>query len=57
MSALATFFQMGGHGLYVWLAYGIAWVVLIVLATRPVLSRRRFLATHAADRERKEPCE
>ena len=54
MSEFATFIQMGGHGLYVWLAYGVAWAVLIVLALRPVLSRRRFLAMHAAEPERKD---
>ena len=57
VNEFATFLQMGGHGLYVWLAYGIAWVVLIVLAIRPILSRRRFLAMHAIDRGRKGNCE
>ena len=53
MNDFVTFLQMGGHGLYVWLAYGIAWAVLIVLATRPVLARRRFLAMHGSCPERK----
>ncbi len=46
MSEVATFLQMGGHGLYVWLAYGIAWTVLITLGVRPILARRRLLAMH-----------
>jgi len=53
MNDFVTFLQMGGHGLYVWLAYGIAWAVLIVLATRPILARRRFLAMHGSCPERK----
>lgn len=53
MSEFATFLAMGGHGLYVWLAYGIAWTVLIAIGARPILARRRFLAMHRADRERR----
>ena len=52
-----TFLAMGDHGLYVWLAYGIAWTVLIALAARPILSRRRFLAMHVADDERSRGAE
>ena len=52
MNEFATFLAMGGHGLYVWLAYAIAWSALIAVGARPVLSRRRFLAMHRADRER-----
>ena len=53
MNEFATFLAMGGHGLYVWLAYGIAWAALIAMGVRPILSRRRFLAMHRADRERR----
>lgn len=51
MNELVTFLQMGGHGLYVWTAYGIAWAALIVIGVRPILTRRRFIATHRADAE------
>lgn len=36
------FFAMGGHGLYVWLAYGSAFIVVLsnVLSVR--VARRRF---------------
>ena len=51
------FFAMGGHGLYVWLAYGIAWTVLIAIGARPILSRRRFLAMHLANDERRGAAE
>lgn len=57
MNELMTFLAMGGHGLYVWLAYGIAWTVLIALGARPILARRRFLATHGAGRERERVSE
>ena len=53
MNEFATFLAMDGHGLYVWLAYGIAWAALIAIGARPILSRRRFLAMHRADRERR----
>ena len=29
--SLATFLQMGGHGLYIWAAFGITLVVLAIL--------------------------
>ncbi len=48
-----TFLAMGDHGLYVWLAYAIAWTALIAIGARPILSRRRFLALHLADDERR----
>lgn len=53
MNDVVTFFAMGGHGLYVWLAYGGAWVVLIAIGVRPILSRRRFLAVHGSGRQRR----
>ena len=49
MNGFVTFLAMGGHGLYVWLAYGIAWAALVVIGVRPILSRRRFLANHRID--------
>jgi heme exporter protein D len=38
MNTLAEFLRMGGHGAYVWSAYGLSLAVLIVNA---VISRRR----------------
>lgn len=63
---MSEFLAMGGHGLYVWLAYGISFAVLAALGLRPIVVRRRFLSharrdaharrgAHARrDRERRE---
>ena len=48
---MSEFLAMGGHGLYVWLAYGISFGVLGV---RPIVVRRRFLANARRDAERRE---
>lgn len=42
-SDLEAFFAMGGHGLYVWLAYGIGFVVFLVAAINPVLQKKRII--------------
>ena len=39
---MSEFFYMGGHGLYVWLAYGISFAALAILAARPIAARRRL---------------
>ena len=41
---MGEFLAMGGHGLYVWLAYGISFVVLTALGLRPIIARRQFIA-------------
>ena len=48
---MSEFLAMGGHGLYVWLAYGISFTVLVGLGLRPIVARRRFIAAarQAAD--------
>ncbi len=57
---MSEFLAMGGHGLYVWLAYGISFAVLAALGLRPIVARRRFLSharreAHARrDRERRK---
>ena len=37
----AGFFQMGGHGIYVWSAYVLGTLVVIYNLAAPVLARRR----------------
>ncbi|MFW1677706.1 heme exporter protein CcmD [Pontibacter sp. JAM-7] len=43
-SSLSEFFAMGGHGLYVWLSYAIALVVLILNVINPVMQKKKVLA-------------
>lgn len=42
---MSAWFDMGGHGLYVWGSYGLFVVVLIWDLLVPVLRRRRLLRT------------
>jgi heme exporter protein CcmD len=44
VSSIAKFFEMGGHGVYVWSAYAIAFVVI---GTLIVTSRRALKAREA----------
>jgi heme exporter protein D len=39
---LQEFIYMGGHGYYVWPAYGIAVIVLLANVIRPLLQLRRI---------------
>lgn len=38
----AEFFSMGGHGLYVWLAYGATLIVILLNVLTVRVARRRF---------------
>lgn len=39
---MSEFWAMGGHGLYVWLAYGISIIILAYNATIPIVQRRQL---------------
>jgi len=39
-----AFLAMGGHALYVWLAYGLATVVIVYNVLVPAARRRRLIA-------------
>ncbi len=41
--SFAQLWSMDGHGAYVWSAYVIVWLVLIVLLRAPLARRRRVL--------------
>ncbi|MCJ8167915.1 heme exporter protein CcmD [Atopomonas sediminilitoris] len=43
-ATLADFFAMGGHAPYVWSAYGISLLVLLLNVAVPLLARRRYVA-------------
>lgn len=51
---LADFLNMGGYGFYVWSAYGVTFLVLVVNAVLPVL-RERQLRRELARRARRGP--
>lgn len=51
--SLADFLAMGGHGLYVWLAYGIALVILVLNVLQPLRMTRQFF-TEQSRRLRRE---
>ncbi|WP_347331411.1 heme exporter protein CcmD [Marinimicrobium locisalis] len=44
----AEFFQMGGHGPYVWACFLITWAVLAYLLISPIVRQRRWLRRQAA---------
>ncbi len=44
-NSFSDFLAMGGHGLYVWSAYGVTVVVFLFNAIKPVLMYKRFLRT------------
>ncbi len=50
---MAKFFSMGGYGFYVWTAYGVAFIVLLINVLIP-LWRRRVLMRDLARRQRRE---
>jgi heme exporter protein D len=51
--SFSDFLAMGGHGLYVWLSYGIAIVLLVVNVVSPLL-RKKQLLTELVRRMRRE---
>ncbi|UTW14390.1 heme exporter protein CcmD [Marinobacterium rhizophilum] len=50
---MADFIEMGGHGLYVWLAYGIALAIVVLNLVQPLRQTRQFL-NQQARRARRE---
>jgi len=42
-TSFSDFLAMGGHGLYVWLAYGITLVVFTFNTIKPIVMNKRFL--------------
>ncbi|MCY0963752.1 heme exporter protein CcmD [Parathalassolituus penaei] len=51
--SFAEFIAMGRHGFYVWLSYGLTFLVLAINIVLPILDRRRLL-TEQARRLRRE---
>ena len=44
MSSVSEFFAMGGYAFYVWTAYGIVTLVLVLNLIFPIRQRRKLLA-------------
>jgi len=53
-STAAEFFHMGGHGLYVWTAYGIGFAVLLIHAAQPFFAKKRFLRDYQREQVRRQ---
>ncbi len=53
-ASFAEFLAMGNHGLYVWSAYGICLVVLVLNVLLPLQARRRYLQDEARRMRREE---
>ena len=41
-ASFTDFLEMGKHGLYVWLSYGIALVIILYNVVAVILNKRRF---------------
>lgn len=42
--SFSDFLAMGGHGLYVWLSYGIGLVIIVLNLVLPMRTRKRIMA-------------
>lgn len=49
---MQEFFAMGGHGLYVWLSYGLSFLVIALLVWRVRSARRAFVSQARARAQR-----
>ncbi|WP_299204762.1 heme exporter protein CcmD [uncultured Amphritea sp.] len=45
--SFAAFIDMGGHGLYVWMSYAIALVVIAVNIVNPLMQKRQIFSEQA----------
>jgi heme exporter protein D len=52
--SFGEFLSMGRHGVYVWSAYGLCLLVLVVNVAGPLLARRRHLQQEARRLRREE---
>ena len=42
-TSFESFLEMGGHGLYVWLSYGVGLLIFIIAFISPILKRKRII--------------
>lgn len=53
--SLSSFFAMGGHGVYVWLSYGCAALILAVNFISPVIQRKKIIKDIERQMRRENP--
>lgn len=46
---------MGGHGLYVWLSYAIALIVIVTNIVNPLMQKRQIFTEQARRLRREKP--
>ena len=54
-ASFGDFIAMGGHGLYVWLAYGFFAVVMVWLMVTPILDRKKLVKEQVMKMRRENP--
>lgn len=52
MNSFDEFLAMGGYGFYVWTAYGISFVVLLLNVILPLIQRKQFVRQLALKQKR-----
>jgi len=50
----SDFLAMGGHGLYVWVAYGLTAVIFIFNVITPIFKRKRLIVEQTRQLRREE---
>lgn len=53
-SSFSEFLNMGGHGLYVWISYATALLVILFNVLMPIRLRRQFFLDQARQQRREE---
>lgn len=53
-NSFSEFLSMGGHGLYVWLSYGLGLAVILINVILPRLQRNRLLVEQKRRLRREE---
>lgn len=52
--SFSEFIAMGGHGLYVWIAYGLTAVIFIFNLITPIFKRKRLIVEQTRQLRREE---
>lgn len=52
--SFSEFLSMGGHGLYVWLAYGLSIALLVINVVLPIMHKRRLVKEQTRKQRREQ---